>query len=137
MSCGYDYYDEEEVYYPRLRCKLSGGGYCIYSKKCTKVEKFIPIGELWKECYLYNMEKSKNVPSGAYFIQSYRPNKSGKLYLYVVIEDHVEKILSDFTEINQDYVYLKEGIDGYEVSLVPFQTTQKRTYKRAPKNDEK
>lgn len=135
MSCGYDYYDESEIYYPRLRCKLNNGSYCIYSKKCTKVEKFIPIDELWKECYLYNMEKSKNVPQGAYFVQSYRLSKSGKLYLYVVIKDYVEKILTDFTELNQDYVYLKEGIDGYEVSLKPFATQEKKTYNRRTKSE--
>lgn len=136
MSCGYEYYDEDENYYPRLRCKLNNGSYCLYSKKCEKVQKFVPIeGELWKECYLYNMEKAKNVPKGSYFIQSYRPNKKGKLYLYVVMDDKVQKVLSDLEEINQDYVYLKETLDGYIVSTVPFQ--DKKVYQRKPKAEDK
>ena len=44
----------------------------------------------------------------------------GKLYLYVVIDGKVNRILSDFTEINQDYVYVKKDGDNYKLSLVPF-----------------
>ena len=40
--------------------------------------------------------------------------------LYVVIDGKVNRILSDFTEINQDYVYVKKDGDNYKLSLVPF-----------------
>ena len=70
--------------------------------------------------------KIKNIPANSYFVQSYRPNRNGKLYLYVVIKDKVEKILSNFTTLNQDYVYLKEGLDGYEVSLTPFKSNTRK-----------
>ena len=126
MACPYEYYKDDEYYYPRLYCKKSNK-YCLYSKKCTKVEKYVPIeNELWRECYMYVESKAKNIPSGSFYVQSHRPNRNGKLYLYVVIKDKVERILTNFTEINQDYVYLKEGLDGYEVSLTPFKSSARK-----------
>ena len=120
MGCPYEYYKEEETYYPRLYCNTDNK-YCMYSKKCLKVEKFVSIeGELWKECYKYVENKIKNIPNGSNFVESYRPNHKGKLYLYVVIDGKVNRILSDFTEINQDYVYVKKDGDNYKLSLVPF-----------------
>ena len=73
-------------------------------------------------------EKQKNIPSGSYYVQSYRPNQKGELYLYVVINEKVVKIATKFTEINQEYVYLKERASGFEVSLSPFQ--ERKTYKK-------
>ena len=64
--------------------------------------------------------KIKSIPNGSNFVESYRPNHKGKLYLYVVIDGKVNRILSDFTEINQDYVYVKKDGDNYKLSLVPF-----------------
>ena len=125
MACPYEYYKDNEYYYPRLYCKLNNK-YCVYSKKCIKEEKFVSNG-LWEECFMYIEEKAKNVPNGAYYVQSYRPNRSGKLFLYVVINDHVEKIPTELTSIDQDYVYLKEGLDGYEVSLTPFKSNVRKT----------
>ena len=127
MACPYQYYKNDEYYYPRLYCKVSGK-YCLYSKKCIKQERYIQIeGDLWKECYMYNDSKVKDIPQGSYYIQTKRPNRSGKLYLYVEMQGKVEKILTNFTHIEQDYVYLKEGLDGYEVSLTPFKgNTRKR-----------
>ncbi len=126
MACPYEYYKDDEYYYPRLYCKVSNG-LCLYQKRCEKVNKYISIeGDLWRECYMYVESKQKDIPNGSYYVQSKRPNRNGKLYLYVVIDDKVKKILSDFTSINQDYVYLKEGLDGYEVSLTPFRGTRKK-----------
>lgn len=89
--------------------------------------RYIPIEDnLWKECYKMIENKIKEIPQGSYYVQSYRPNRSGKLFLYVVINDHVEKIPTELTSIDQDYVYLKEGLDGYEVSLTPFRGTRKK-----------
>ena len=92
-----------------------------------KEERFVANGELWKECYKMIENKIKDIPDGSYFVQSYRPNRNGKLYLYVVIKDKVERVLSNFTTINQDYIYLKEGLDGYEVSLTPFKSNARKS----------
>jgi hypothetical protein len=52
-----------------------------------------------------------------------------------VIGDKVEKIPSKLKELNQNYVYLKEGIDGYKVSLKPFEkVTTTRTYNKKKTN---
>lgn len=126
MACPYEFYKEEETYFPRLYCKETGK-FCIYSKKCTKVNKFVQLdGSKWKECFMYIEAQKKYIPSGSYFIQSSRTNRDGKLYLYVVIKDRVERILTDFTEIDQNYIYLRKKIDGYEVSLVPFKRKTKK-----------
>ena len=119
--CKYAYYKSEEKYFPNLYCNIDNNR-CMYSKKCLKVEKFIPLeNEMWRECYKFIMEKKNSIPKGSYFIQTYRPNRNGKLYLYVVIDDKVERILSNFTEINQDYVYVQKSFNGeYKISLTPF-----------------
>jgi hypothetical protein len=133
MSCPYEYYKNGKEYYPRLFCNIDDTQ-CIYTKRCDKVEKFIPLDNQ-KECYKYNMEMQKNIPSGSNFVQTYRPNKKGELYLYVVVNDKIEKIPSKLTELNQNYVYLKKGINGYEVSLTPFEkVTTTRTYNKKKTN---
>lgn len=65
-------------------------------------------------------ENKKHIPEGSFYLETFRPNKRGKLYLYVVIEDKVERILSDFEKIEQNYVYLEKDGDNYKVSLTPF-----------------
>ena len=124
--CEHAFYKPEEKYTPRLYCKVDDK-MCIYSKRCLKVDRFIPLeGEKWRECYKYIMEKRKNIPQGSYLVQTTRLNKNGKLYLYVVTDDNkVEKILSNFTKLEQEYVYLKKTATGsYEVGLEPFVITQ-------------
>jgi hypothetical protein len=124
--CEHAFYKPEEKYTPRLYCKIEDK-MCIYSKRCLKVDRFIPLeGEKWKECYIYIMEKRKNIPKDSYLVQTTRPHKSGKLYLYVLVEDDkIEKILSNFDKLEQDYVYLrKNATGGYQVSLEPIVITQ-------------
>ena len=123
--CKYAYYKSEEKYFPNLYCNIDNNR-CMYSKKCLKVEKFVPLeNEMWRECYKFIMEKRKSIPKDSYFVQTYRPNRNGKLYLYIVMDDKVERILSNFTEINQDYVYVKRlSNNEYKVSLVPFVNIQ-------------
>ena len=97
-----------------------------------------------KNSYLWIIKRSviniiwkckKNIPSGSNFVQTYRPNKKGELYLYVVANDKIEKIPSKLKELNQNYVYLKKRIDGYEVSLTPFEkVTTTRTYNKKKTN---
>lgn len=124
--CEYAFYKPEEKYMQRLYCKISDN-ICIYSKKCLKVERFIPLeDEKWRECYQYIMEKRKNIPQGSYLVQTTRPNKNGKLYLYVLTkDDKIERILSNFEKLEQDYVYLrKTAMGSYQVGLEPFEITQ-------------
>ena len=124
--CEHMYYRNGDNYFPYLYCRLDDK-ICPYTKKCMKEERFVANGELWKECYKMIENKIKDIPDGSYFVQSYRPNRNGKLYLYVVIKDKVERVLSTFTTINQDYIYLKEGLDGYEVSLTPFKSNARKS----------
>lgn len=156
--CEHAFYKPEEKYMPRLYCKVRDG-LCIYSKKCLKVDRFIPLeSEKWKECYDYIMDKIKNIPKGSYLVQTTRPNKNGKLYLYVLTsENKIEKILSNFDKLEQEYVYLKKTAMGsYHVGLEPFVEIQskeieieskdetkeiepkpkKRTYNKKKKNNE-
>ena len=61
-------------------------------------------------------------------------------FIYVVIdENEIQKILTDFTELNQDYVYLKKVNNEYKVSLSPFPIVKndKKETKRKEKNSEK
>ena len=126
MGCKYEYYKPEEKYCPRLYCSIENK-VCIYSKKCLKLDKYIPLeGEKWKECYKYIMEMQKEIPNGSVFVQLYRPNKKGNLIIYVALEKGVEKIQTNLKELKQNYVYIRDGLEGYEVSLTPF---PQKTYK--------
>ena len=117
--CVNAYYKPEEKYMPYLYCNIDDKR-CMYSKKCMKVERFVPLeNEMWKECYKFIMNKKKNIPLDSYYVQTYRPNKNNKLILYVVIDEKVERIQSDLTELNQDYVYLQKDNNKYKISLTP------------------
>lgn len=121
--CKYAYYSDKKEYFPILYCKLKGeDGRCVYSKKCLKVEKFIPLeNEMWRECAEYIMEERKNIPEGSYFVQATRPNRQGKLFLYVLVEENkIEKIFSNLTKLEQNYIYLRKTNGIYETSIEPF-----------------
>lgn len=135
--CEYAFYKPEEKYMPRLYCNIENK-VCVYSKQCLKVDRFIPLeGEKWRECYRYIMERKNRIPKGSNLVQTVRPNKSGKLYLYVLVEeDKIEKILSNFTKLEQDYVYLrKTAMGGYQVSLEPFVITQSEVQPKEEKEE--
>lgn len=85
MSCPYGYYKSEETFYPKLYCNIDEK-MCIYTKRCQQVEKYIPL-DSQKECYKYIMELKKDIPKGSYFVETYRPDKKGFLYIYVEIVD--------------------------------------------------
>ena len=113
MACEYNYYDKEEKYYPRLYCKINGKQ-CIYSKKCLKEEKFIPLDNQ-SECYIANMEKKKNIPNGSCYVRF-----EHKGYLFVEIDDtHVVQIKNTLDNV-KDYVYVRKVNNEYEISLSPF-----------------
>lgn len=135
MSCEYGYYKTEETYYPRLYCKINDNT-CIYSKRCKVEERFIPLDNQ-KECYIYNMEKMKNIPNGSCYIEF---EKKG--YLYIDIDDDKTiKIKNTLGKFDQNYVYVRDGIDGYEISLTEFpkketKENKKKTYTRKTKEYE-
>ena len=136
--CEHAFYKPEEKYMPRLYCKVEDN-ICIYSKKCLKVDRFVPLeGEKWKECYIYIMEKRKNIPQGSYLVQTTRLNKSGKLYLYVLTDENkIERILSNFTKLDQEYVYLKKSENGYQISLKPFSKVEEIEFMNKPEIETK
>ena len=85
-------------------------------------------------------EKIKNIPKNSYYVETTRPNKNGFLYLYVVIGDKVEKILTNLKELNQEYVYLKKTTSGYVVSTKEFpieKTIEKKNYNKKNNKTEK
>lgn len=141
MSCSYEYYkenEEKESYFPRLYCSIDDK-ICFYSKKCLKVNKFIPLDNQ-EECYKMIEEKIKNIPKNSYYVETKRPNKNGFLYLYVVIGDKVEKILTNLKELNQEYVYLKKTTSGYVISTKEFpieKTIEKKNYNKKNNKTEK
>lgn len=131
--CKYAYYDTNEKYMPRLYCNIDNN-FCIYSKKCLKAEKFIPLeNEVWKECYKFNMAKKENIPKNSYYVQTYKKNKKGKIILYVLIEDNIVKITTNLEDFDQDYIYIKKYKNNYQVSLNPFETTKKESTNRRSK----
>lgn len=114
--CKYAYYKEEDKYFPRLYCKTDDK-FCIGAKRCNLQERYIPIEDYkFEECFKYVLEEQKHIPQGSYYIETYRKNKKGYLYLYIVIDDKLERIETELTEINQNYIYF----DGKQVSLTPF-----------------
>lgn len=139
MACTFQYYEDEQEYYARIYCKLTGK-WCMYAKRCDRVNKYVP-NEREKECYIYNMEMKNRVPEGSYFVQTSRKGKNGKLYIYVVYGDRSKKIATDLESIEQNYVYLREGKDkNFEVSLVPFpkeKKVKKSVKKSYPADEEK
>jgi hypothetical protein len=57
-----------------------------------------------------------NIPEGSKRIKFKRND-----YLYIETNiDHTEKIKNTLGEFDQEYVYIRDGIDGYEISLTSF-----------------
>ena len=124
--CKYAFYKEEEKFYPHLYCKTDDK-WCPYVKRCQQVEKFIPIkDDVWEECGKYIMEKRKEIPTGSYLVQTSRPNRSGNLLIYVALENKTVRIETQFKKLEQEYVYLKETKNGYDVSLEPFKAEESK-----------
>ena len=128
MSCLYQEYHDDEIYYPHLWCSIDNK-MCYYQKKCLDVEKYISIDDT-KECFKFVEEQRKNIPSGSYYVQDRRIDRHGNLILYIVIDNSTTKIVTKLDNFEQNYVYLKESIDGYEVSLTPFSSKRKGKTKK-------
>ena len=124
--CEYAFYKDKEKVYPKLYCRLSNTT-CLYSKFCTKVNKYIPR-EGMENCYMMNQVKNE-IPQGAYHVRFI-----DKGYLYVDIEgDRVVKIKNTLEGVT-NYIYLKKIDGGYDISLTPFTTTTKKKTTRKKTN---
>ena len=133
--CPYQFYKENEVYYPRLYCKLrddTASSYCIYSKRCDKERKYISLDVDKNECKYMIIEKRNNIPTGSFFVRTYKLRPNGTYTLYVEINGAVEKVNTSFTEFNQNYIYLREENGVYTASLTPI-VVEKQPQKINPK----
>lgn len=133
--CQFTYYKEEEKgnYFPQLYCHITNG-FCLYRKKCLTEGKYILIdGNSWESCYIMNdYLKKQDLPSDAYRVASYNVRKSGKVILYVQLEDsNIIKVDSPNNEI-LDYVYLTKR-NGEYVALKDKPNTNKK--KKNSKNN--
>lgn len=88
---------------------------CEYSKFCQLQNKFI-LNDRWEQC---SVKDEKDIPSGSNRVLFER-----KGFLYIDLNDKTIKVKNTFNHI-PDYVYIRDGIDGYDVSLNPFQIKKK------------
>lgn len=119
--CPYQFYKENETYYPKLYCKLREGKtvpYCVYSKRCEIRHKYISLDKA-DDCYVAKEAKSIMIPRGSYYVRTYKLRNNGTYSLYVDINGMTQKINTTFTNFNQDYIYLDEVEGVYVPSLTP------------------
>ncbi len=114
MSCPYQYYEDENSYYPMLYCKVQGKP-CLYRKRCDLKQKYISIDGADK-CYILMEEKRKDIPVGSCYVKAKQVLPNGYYRLYVALGNTTVEYLTNFKEVNQNYVYVKNN----KVSLVPF-----------------
>ena len=67
------------------------------------------------------MKEEKNIPNGSNRVLFER-----KGFLYIDFNNGTIKVKNTFTSV-PDYVYVRDGIDGYEIALKPFQIKKKAT----------
>lgn len=119
--CMYSFYNERENS-SRLYCKLTND-ICMYSKFCTKQNKYIHReGE--EKCFMALEANKKQIPNGAYYVRFVR-----KGYVYIEIDDKVIKVKDTIGNID-NYVYLQDNNGEYKISLTPFECKLKRQYKK-------
>lgn len=91
---------------------------CLYSKYCRIKQKYI-ANERWEQCKIMNEKKS--LPNGANEVVF---EKKG--YLYIVRGNYTIKVKNTLNKV-PEYVYVREGIDGYEISEKPFEEKKTTT----------
>lgn len=123
MSCPYQFYEDESSYYPMLYCRVQSKP-CLYRKRCDLQQKYISIDGA-DDCYILMEAKRKEIPSGSYFVKAKQVLPNGCYRLYLEIGDNVVEYRTNITEINQDYVYLKDN----QISLTPIKEKPKRKKK--------
>lgn len=120
-SYGYiDGYDREIIL-----CSKSNES-CPFTRYCNKVNKIIPndrSGYRMEDCRL---SKLKDIPKDSYRIRFER-----KGFLYIEKDNQVIKVKNTLKDKVEDYVYMKEDIDGtYLISTEPFKAEIKTSYNR-------
>lgn len=128
--CRYAFYNNtNNSKYPQLYCKLNNK-ICLFSKFCTKQNKYIHR-EGVETCYMALEQEIKDnqIPVDAYHVRFVR-----KGYVYVEMENKVEKIKNTLGDKVTNYVYLDKQQDGtYKLSLTPF--VKKSNNNKRKKND--
>ena len=125
--CPYNFYNENDNYFPYLYCSIDGKR-CLYSKKCNKEQRYIPLDNQG-ECYKMNEKVRKEIPTNSYFVKTTRQSKHGT-WLYVEIGDKIEKIEIPIENYDKNYVYIKVTKDGKKLaSETPFRTYGKKKKK--------
>ena len=131
MSCPYQFYEDENSYYPMLYCKLTTRP-CLYRKRCDLEQKYVRIdGD--DDCYILMEEIKRDIPNGSYFVKATQVLPNGYYRLYVEVGDNVIEYPTRFKEFNQNYVYLKDN----QVSLTPVKERAVETFKEKPKTNGK
>lgn len=115
--CQYAYYNDREKI-PQLHCKISqlSNDICLYSKFCYKQNKYIHR-EGVENCYMAIEHDKKKIPNGAYFVRCVREG-----YAYVEMGNRVVKIKDTIGVDN--FAYVRQTYNGYELSLKPFPIVQ-------------
>ena len=115
--CQYAYYNDREKI-PQLHCKISqlSNDICLYSKFCYKQNKYIHR-EGVENCYMAIEHNKQNIPNGAFYVRFVR-----KGYAYVEMGNRVIKI-KDTVGV-ENFAYVRQGYNGYELSLKPFPIVQ-------------
>lgn len=108
--CEFAYYKDNNQDMARLKCSLTNGN-CPYTRVCYKVRKYVQQDN-YMECPLAHEQAKNNIPVGAYYVSNSRKNKAGKIVIYVEVGGQTLKFVTDWTELNQTYVYLTKHKDG-------------------------
>lgn len=128
MSCIFQYYKAEEVYYPMLYCSVTQKP-CLYRKKCNLEHKYITAdGVDTSKCSIY-MKNITNteIPNGAVKVLMTRVRPNGKYSVYFEVDGVTYKANTDLTEFDQEYIYPIQTENGYDISLTqPKKTTRKK-----------
>lgn len=131
MSCSYQYYKNENEYFPILYCNVDGKR-CLFSKRCEKEQRYISTGGD-DHCFIKMEQTRKKIPSGSYFVEAYRKTPNGTYVMYIDTEDKTLELYTDITEFNQNYVFLNS--EHTVASLTPLEKTEKRPVAKKKKTE--
>lgn len=131
MSCPYQFYEDENSYYPMLYCKLTTRP-CLYRKRCDLEQKYVRIdGD--DDCYILMEQTKRDIPNGSYFVKATQVLPNGYYRLYVEVGNGVIEYPTKFKEFNQNYIYLKDN----QVSLTPIKEKAVEVVEEKPKTSRK
>lgn len=115
--CPYAYYGKLDNYDRDIIICKKQNSMCPFTRYCNKLNKIIPndrVGYTMEDCKMRNEVK---IPKGSSRV---RKPVSDKKFLYVDVEINGGLYTHKFKNPNPekeipDYVYVQEGIDGYEI----------------------